>query len=52
MPLFDSRSAAERLAQAEKFERMAEQFKDNPKLRNGFNRLAEEAREQVQRLRG
>lgn len=50
-PRFDSRSAAERLEQAEKFERMAEQFKKgNPKLSEGFRKLAEDAREQVRRL--
>ncbi len=51
-PRFDRRSAAERIAQAEKFERMAERFKSNPKLSDGFRRLAEDAREQVRQLRG
>lgn len=51
-PRFDRRSAAERLAQAEKFEQMAEQFKSNPKLSESFRKLAEEAREQVRRLYG
>ena len=51
-PLFDRRSAAERLAQAERFERIAERFKTNPELSASFNKLAREAREQVRRLRG
>lgn len=50
-PRFDHRSAAERLAQAEKFERFAERFKDNPELSQEFRKLAQEAREQVRRLR-
>lgn len=51
-PRFDRRSAAERLAQAEKFEQMAEQFKSNSKLSESFRSLADEAREQVRRLFG
>lgn len=49
-PPFDRRSAAERLAQAEKFERMAQRFNNNPELSEGFRKLAKDAREQVQRL--
>ena len=49
-PRFDNRSAAERLAQAEKFEAMAERFKNNPGLCEGFRKLAAEAREEVRRL--
>lgn len=51
-PRFDHRSATERLADAEKFERMAERFKNNSRLSASFKKLAEEAREQVRQLRG
>lgn len=50
-PSFDNRSAEERLAQAEAFERLAEKFKDNPKLSEAFRNFAQDAREQVLRLR-
>lgn len=50
-PSFDSRSAVERIAQAEQFERMAERFKDNSELSDGFRQLAEQARQQVRQLR-
>lgn len=49
-PGFDRRSAAERLAQAEQFEHMAERFKANAELSAGFRKLAKDAREQVNRL--
>lgn len=49
-PRFDRRSADERLAEAEKFERMAERFKNNPGLSEGFRKLAEDTREQVRQL--
>lgn len=49
-PRFDSRSAAQRLAEAEKFDAMAERFKSNPELSEGFRKLALEARQQVRPL--
>lgn len=51
-PRFDRRSAAERLAEAEKFELMAERFKSNPELSERFRKLAEDVREQVRRHDG
>lgn len=50
-PRFDSRSAKERLAQAETFERLAVRFEKNKALSAGFRKLAHDAREQVRLLR-
>ncbi|HEV2596656.1 MAG TPA: hypothetical protein VGU01_15805 [Sphingomicrobium sp.] len=48
-PRFDTRSAAEWLVEAENFDRMAEQFKENAELSDGFRKLALEARGKSQR---
>jgi len=41
---FDHRAAADLVSEAEHFERMAERFKDNDELSEGFRRLAAVAR--------
>jgi len=41
---FETRSAAEWLAEAEHFERMAEKFRENVELHEGFLNLAANAR--------
>lgn len=43
-PRFDARSAVEWLSEANDFERMAEQFKENAELSDGFRKLAANAR--------
>ena len=44
---FDDRSAADWIAQAEQFERMAAQFSANAELSESFKSLAEDAREKA-----
>lgn len=51
-PAFDGRSAEDWLAQAERFESMAERFEKNPQLVRGFRHLAEDARERAKRSFG
>lgn len=46
-PRFDGRSAADWIAQAERFERMAEQFQANAELSANFRELAIDAREKA-----
>ncbi len=48
-PPFDGRSAADWVAQAERYERMAEQFQANAELSGNFRRLAADARERAKR---
>jgi hypothetical protein len=45
---FENRSAADWIAQAEKFERIAAHFSANPELGDSFRHLAEDAREKAQ----
>lgn len=51
-PRFDMRSAADWLAEADHFDRMAEQFKDTAELSRGFRELATEARRRAAQSRG
>lgn len=46
---FDRRMGVEWIAQAEEFERMAEQFKWNTQLSASFSKLAADAREKASR---
>lgn len=51
-PRFDGRSAEDWLAEAERFERMAVQFRASPELSGNFRDLAAVARGKASQVRG
>jgi hypothetical protein len=51
-PILDDRSAADWLAEAERFARMAEHLKGNPELSERFQLLATDARERAAHMSG
>lgn len=51
-PTFDTRAAADWLADAERFERMSEQLKENAALSEAFRQLAADARQTALLLGG